>query len=128
MGGRDIAGDFPMLSSPISAFLPDRNKPPKGIGFLVRPELAFLYAEHVGSSLVDPNKATYEFLKSRLKPGDEILINYEDIPMMFYLDSPVREARPVFESVNGTHPRPGTSFFGGRRNSFLINGERLISC
>ncbi len=96
----------PVISSPISAFLPDRNKPPEGIGFLVRPELAFLYAEHVGSALVDPNQATYEFLHERLKPGDEVLINYEDIPMMFYLDCPIRGGPTCFRVGERQTPPP----------------------
>lgn len=97
----------PILSSPVSSFLPSKVQPQKGIGLFVRPELAYLKSEILGTTLVDPNRATIEFLKERLKPGDEVLINYEDMPAMFYLDANIRGGAPCFRvgERNGPPPR-----------------------
>jgi hypothetical protein len=38
----------------------------------------------------DPNGPVIEWLKQHTQPGDEILINYEDVPLMFYLPNPIR--------------------------------------
>lgn len=56
---------------------------------VVRPELELLVKDIEGWGK-DPNQAVVEFLRPRLAPNDEILCNYEDIPLMFYLKNPVR--------------------------------------
>jgi hypothetical protein len=38
----------------------------------------------------DPNKLVIDWLRKNSKPTDEILINYEDIPLMYYLPNPIR--------------------------------------
>ncbi len=38
----------------------------------------------------DPNGPVIEWLKQNTRPDDEILINYEDVPLMFYLPNPIR--------------------------------------
>jgi len=96
----------PIISSPVSVFLPAKIQPQKGIGLIVRPELAYLKAEVIGTSLVDPNRATIEFLRKRMKPGDEVLINYEDMPAMFYLDGNIRGGAPCFRVGERTGPPP----------------------
>jgi hypothetical protein len=90
----------------VSAFLPAKIQPQNGIGFFVRPELAYLKAEVLGTTLIDPNRATIEFLRERLKPGDEVLINYEDMPAMFYLDANIRGGAPCFRVGERTGPPP----------------------
>lgn len=42
------------------------------------------------SILSDPNRIVVEWLKQNAAPSDEILVNYEDIPLMFYLPNPIR--------------------------------------
>jgi hypothetical protein len=108
----------PILASPVSAFLPGRLHPANGLGLFVRPELEYLRAELLGTKLVDPNRATMEFLAPRLKPGDEVLINYEDMPAIFYLDQPIRGGAIGFRVGDRTGPpprfvviRPSAQFF-----------------
>lgn len=105
----------PILSSPVSAYLPKRIKPIHGIGFFVRPELAFLKSEVFGTNLRDPNRTTYELLKDRLKPGDEVFVNYEDLPMMFYLDAPIRGGVACFRL--GERDTPPPRYFVIRRTA-----------
>jgi len=59
------------------------------VGEVIRPELTALMGDLRGLG-GDPNRAAVEYLRDRLAPGDEILCNYEDIPLMFYLPNPVR--------------------------------------
>lgn len=62
---------------------------------LLRPEFPALAAQWSDDG-PDPNRAVVELLRERLRPGDEILCNYEDVPLMHYLDSPVRGGLPCF--------------------------------
>jgi hypothetical protein len=57
---------------------------------VMRPEIQLLIRDLTGSGADDPNRATVEFLRQRLKPGEEVLCNYEDIPLIFYLQNRVR--------------------------------------
>jgi hypothetical protein len=57
---------------------------------VVRPEIGLLIGDLTEGGEEDPNRATVEFLRQRLRPGDEILCNYEDKPLMFYLPNRVR--------------------------------------
>lgn len=56
----------------------------------LRPEIRFALADLTGNGEDDPNRAAVEYLRRHIEPGDEILCNYEDIPLMFYLRNPVR--------------------------------------
>ena len=47
-----------------------------------------------------------EFLRGRVEPGDEILINYEDSPLMFYLDNPIRGGIGCFRAEDPAPPAP----------------------
>ena len=68
-----------LISSPLGlAGIRDRGTASRGL----RPELAVAWRE-IFSSRPDPNCALVEWLRPRLRPGDEILVNYEDIPLMF---------------------------------------------
>ena len=71
----------------------------------MRPEIRFLIADLTGDGADDPNRATVEFLRRRLKPGDEILCNYEDIPLMFYLPNQVRGGISCFRVTDAGNAR-----------------------
>jgi hypothetical protein len=55
----------------------------------------------------DPNRLVIEWLQHNAAPADEILINYEDIPLMFYLPNPIRGGLATFrvEDDSKTPPR-----------------------
>lgn len=55
----------------------------------LRPELTILWNQ-VFTHYPDPNGGVIEWLKHNSSPTDEILINYEDLPLMFYLPNPIR--------------------------------------
>jgi hypothetical protein len=44
----------------------------------------------------DPNRLVIDYLRSHAAPTDEILINYEDIPLMYYLPNPIRGGIATF--------------------------------
>ncbi len=60
-----------------------------------RPELEVLRKSVFGRQ-ADPNRLVIDWLKQSAAPDDEILINYEDIPLMFYLPNPIRGGIPAF--------------------------------
>lgn len=95
----------PLLSNVISAMIPSANRLNHPLGTIVRPELATLRDE-VFRTRVDPNRAAIEKVKSMAGPSDEILVNYEDIPFMFYTDNPIRGGIPCFRVEDRvTQPR-----------------------
>jgi 4-amino-4-deoxy-L-arabinose transferase-like glycosyltransferase len=57
---------------------------------VVRPEIRLLIGDLTDRGEDDPNRATVEFLRERLKPGDEIVCSYEDKPLIFYLPNRIR--------------------------------------
>jgi hypothetical protein len=75
-------------------------------GALVRPELTAL-RRNVFRTRRDPNQLVVEWLKQHAQPTDEILINYEDLPLMYYLPNPVRGGIAAFrvEDDAKTPPR-----------------------
>ena len=62
---------------------------PAYVSSFLRPEIVLLSYD-LGGKGNDPNRETVEFLRPLLKPDDEILCNYEDIPLMFYLPNRIR--------------------------------------
>jgi len=83
------------------------NKPKPAISLtLFRPELYALYIDllDIGS---DPNREVVEALRPLLRPGDAVLINYEDISLMFYTDAEIRGGLSSFriEDHSGAQPR-----------------------
>lgn len=44
----------------------------------------------------DPNRMVVEWLRQNTQPTDEILVNYEDTPLMFYLPNPIRGGIEAF--------------------------------
>jgi len=66
-----------------------------------------LYAAELTGRLPDPNRRIIEYLQARLEPSDEVLINYEDVPVMFYTEARVRGGISQFRvnAKDGTAPR-----------------------
>ena len=83
----------PWFSLPMHPFLPSEPTYVNGVFF--RPELAKLMDEVFGHP-DDPNRGTVEWLRKNTTPTDEILIDYEDIPLMFYLPNPIRGGISAF--------------------------------
>ncbi|MCG6537855.1 MAG: hypothetical protein L7F78_24830, partial [Syntrophales bacterium LBB04] len=78
-----------ILSWPGALIFPEKYRLKYYLSSVVRPEIRLLIDDLRGDG-ADPNKATVEFLRQHLKPNDEILCNYEDKPLMFYLKNRVR--------------------------------------
>ena len=81
-----------------------------GIGGPVAPLDRVLRAE-IGVTLreifrerPDPNRLVIEWLRPRLAPGDEILANYEDIPLMFYTGARIRGGVAAFRVEDRSSP------------------------
>jgi hypothetical protein len=55
----------------------------------------------------DPNRLVIDYLRAHAAPTDEILINYEDFPLMYYLPNPIRGGIATFrvEDDAGNPPR-----------------------
>lgn len=62
---------------------------------IFRPELGLLRKSVFGHP-ADPNRPVIDWLKQNAASDDEILINYEDIPLMFYLPNPIRGGIAAF--------------------------------
>jgi hypothetical protein len=60
-----------------------------------RPELAVLRRRVFGHQ-PDPNRLVIDWFQQNAAPDDEILISYEDIPLMFYLPNPIRGGIAAF--------------------------------
>ena len=71
-----------------------------------RSELKDLRAEIFGHQ-ADPNRLVIDWLRKNAAPTDEILINYEDFPLMYYLPNPIRGGIATFrvEDDAKTPPR-----------------------
>ena len=81
----------PWLSLPVHVLKPSTLRH----AAVIRPELHLL-AERIFGQPSDPNRPVIEWLAHNAKPDDEILINYEDIPLMFYLPNPIRGGISAF--------------------------------
>ncbi len=97
----------PWFSLPASAVLPLLPASAgRETGWLVRAEFRVVASEVFGSR-PDPNRIVAEWLRNNAAPDDEILINYEDVPLMFYLPNPIRGGIAAFrvEDDSRTPPR-----------------------
>ena len=70
-----------------------------------RSELSVLGAEVFGHR-PDPNRLVIEWLHRNAAPSDEILINYEDAPLMFYLPNPIRGGIAAFRVEDDAKTAP----------------------
>lgn len=83
----------PWITLPLDWLAP---VPPLAAGrSMVRPELRHAMSD-VFVPRRDPNRTVIEWLRTATKPTDEILVNYEDVPMMYYLPNPIRGGVAAF--------------------------------
>ena len=77
----------PWLCKPLAAVV----RPPRWsrTGTVFRSELALIRTDIFGHR-VDPNRLVIEWLEKNSVPTDEILVNYEDLPLMYYLPNRIR--------------------------------------
>jgi hypothetical protein len=54
----------------------------------------------------DPNRMTVEWLRRNAAPSDEILVNYEDLPLVFYLPNAIRGGIPAFRAEDDAKSPP----------------------
>ena len=83
----------PLASEPLSQV----NIPPPWYhsSWYFRSELTRTVHEVFGAA-TDVNGPVIAWLKANAKPSDEILINYEDVPLMYYLPNPIRGGIAAF--------------------------------
>ena len=93
----------PWLSKPLHLLVPPRRL--FWSARFVRPELRTM-AVNVFGHRPDPNRIVIEWLKQNAAPTDEILINYEDIPLMFYLPNPIRGGVAAFRAEDDAKAPP----------------------
>jgi len=74
-------------------------------GTVVRAELSRLYTEVFGHE-PDPNRLLVEWLKANAAPTDEIMINYEELPLVFYLPNPIRGGIGAFRVRDNAKTAP----------------------
>ena len=93
----------PWLSLPgrLLASAPEGSNP----GAVWRHELSILGSEVFGSR-PDPNRMTVEWLRRNAAPSNEILVNYEDLPLAFYLPNPIRGGIPAFRAEDDAKTPP----------------------
>jgi hypothetical protein len=93
----------PWAAKPITLAVPAAFRAETGT--LVRTELNRLFAEIFGNE-PDPNRLVIEWLKSHAAPNDDILITYEDLPLVFYLPNPVRGGIGAFRVTDDGKAQP----------------------
>lgn len=93
----------PWFSKPFHPFIPAPRWYRHAAVF--RPELSRLASEVFGHQ-PDPNRLVVEWLKQNAAPSDEILINYEDIPLMFYLSNSIRGGMSAFRAEDDAKTPP----------------------
>ena len=72
---------------------------------LLRGELPVLCAEVFGHR-ADPNRLVAEWLKRNAAASDQILIDYEDLPLMYYLPNPIRGGIAAFRVEDDAKTAP----------------------
>lgn len=93
----------PWISEPLNFII---QRPPwYRSGAILKPELSTAASEIFGNR-PDPNRMVVEWLKQNAKPTDEILINYEDVPLMFYLPNPIRGGVAAFRVEDDSKSPP----------------------
>jgi 4-amino-4-deoxy-L-arabinose transferase-like glycosyltransferase len=91
-----------IASAPVAAALSGPSRPFHPVE---RPEL-LLALEEIFAERPDPNRLAIEAIGPLLRPGDEILVNYEDIPFMFYTGARVRGGVAAFRAEDRQAPPP----------------------
>ncbi len=118
--GAVVLAFTPWLCLPLEVFI----KPPVRIntGSNYRAELSLLGSELFGYQ-PDPNRLVVEWLQRNAAPTDEILINYEDMPLMFYLPNPIRGGVPAFRVEDDSNEPPR---FAVMRSVPFVNWDTFL--
>jgi hypothetical protein len=93
----------PWFSMPFRAVNPPGAWARRSVG--LRWELPVLLSE-VFDHRPDPNRIVVEWLRRNAAPADEILINYEDLPLEFYLPNPIRGGVAAFRAEDDSQAPP----------------------
>lgn len=93
----------PAFSMPLRSFEPGPEWPAPDS--LMRGELPVLASEVFGTR-ADPNRIVVDWLKANALASDEILVNYEDVPLMFYLPNPIRGGIAAFRVEDDSKAPP----------------------
>jgi hypothetical protein len=93
----------PLASLPGRMLVPVDNRYQAGVWH--RTEQGILLSEVFGHR-PDPNRLTVEWLRRNAAPSDEVLINYEDMPLMFYLPNAIRGGIPAFRAEDDAQAPP----------------------
>jgi hypothetical protein len=101
----------PWFSLPLHVLNPPPSWYPNGPVF--RAELSTLRRE-IFAPPPDPNHLVIDWLRQNTAPTDEILANYEDLPLMFYLPNPIRGGMGAFRAEDDAKNPP--SFLVIRRS------------
>jgi len=101
--GAAVLALTPWLSLPLHLLDPAPPWYPNSPVF--RAELSTLRRE-VFAHRPDPNRLVIEWLKQNASPTDEILINYEDLPLIFYLPNPIRGGIAAFRAEDDAKKPP----------------------
>lgn len=91
-----------IASAPVAAALASREWPFRPVK---RPEIGAALRE-IFVERPDPNRLAIDAIAPALRPGDEILVNYEDIPFMFYTGARVRGGVAAFRVEDRHAPPP----------------------
>jgi 4-amino-4-deoxy-L-arabinose transferase-like glycosyltransferase len=97
-----VVGATGLVAAPAAAALSSRNRPFRPIE---RPELEATLRE-IFEERPDPNRLAIEAIAPSLRPGDEILVNYEDVPFMFYTSARIRGGVAAFRAEDHEAPPP----------------------
>ena len=87
----------PLVALPVSLLIPVQDRAIPEFGTVMRAEFGALYMDLLDEG-PDPNRDVIKRLAPKLKPGDEVLVNYEDVPFMFYTDATVRGGMCAFRT------------------------------
>jgi hypothetical protein len=93
----------PWVSLPLRALAPPPDWWEGSVWY--RAELKDLRAEIFGHQ-PDPNRLVIDWLRKNSSPSDQILINYEDIPLMYYLPNPIRGGIAAFRVEDDARTPP----------------------
>jgi hypothetical protein len=92
-------------SRPAGVVFPELHRLEYYLSSVVRPEIGLLINDLTEDGEDDPNRAAVEFLRLHLQPGDEILCNYEDKPLIFYLQNSIRGGISCFRVTDAGNVR-----------------------
>jgi hypothetical protein len=119
----------PVLSNALTWAIPTDRAEMHPLGTWIRPEVGIALTTIFGHR-PDPNREAIELIKARARPGDEILVAYEDLPFFFYTDNPIRGGISAFRIRDESAPpprffvaRPGVPF--GQSTEFLSELDRI---